>query len=107
MDYKDLLNYLLQDPSATAEVITTTFETYKPLIYKVANELFGIYKDYINFEEIYEYGAKYQMGYYQALINAGFTEDQAFTLLLDEESRRDKLKEILAKTSKADVSMKH
>ena len=105
--YKELLIELLKDPDSMANTATEIISQYKPLLYKVLNELFGFYKDLVNNEEYYEYSAKDKMNDYKSLINVGFTEDQAFLLLLDKDVKRSELAKRFSETSKADVKVKH
>lgn len=97
----EIISMFIENPEGTSDTIVKYLDEYRPLMYKLFNTLYGFYKDYVNNEEVYAYDAKYKMSYYQALINAGFTEDQAFTLLLDRQNRRDNALNNFTKSVKA------
>ena len=98
----ELLKSLLADPDVMAGII----EKYKPTLYKMAAEIYGIYKDYVDYPELSEYKAKAMMNDYQAFIKYGFTEDQAFTLLLNQQERNAEALRNMSKTSGANVTLK-
>ena len=90
-NYEEIFESLFGDPEKVIEVI----DQYKPLLYKFASVLFEVYKDYVNNTEISDYSAKALANKYNALINHGFTEDQAFLLLLDSETiKRESLRNL-------------
>ena len=101
---KELIMKLLSDPDTFSTLISTMITTYKPMFYKVLGELFSIYKDYVDNPEIYEYKAKGLMNTYQELVKVGFTEEQAFTLLIDKETRMENMLNNIANNSKINVS---
>lgn len=105
--YKELLMAFIENPQGAIDEVVAVISNYKPLAYKLLNELFEIYKDLVNNEEFYAYTAKDRMNDYQALINAGFTEEQAFTLLLNNESRQNELIKRIQQSSKAKVDVKY
>lgn len=85
MEMDDILEKLLTDPDS----LVTLIESYKPLLYKFAGVIFGVYKDLVDNEEYNDYTAKSLMNKYQALVKYGFTEEQAFALLLDSKYGKD------------------
>lgn len=105
--FKDIFAQLLTDPQGSVDGVVAAIAAYKPYIYKILNELFGLYKDLVDNEEYYEYIAKDKMNEYQSLLNAGFTEDQAFILLLNKGVQRDELYKRFQETSKAKVQVKY
>ena len=101
-NYKELFLSLLSDPST----VTAVINQYKPLVYSVAGELFGIYKDYVDNEEVTDYSAKALANKYQALIKYGFTDEQAFLLLLDSETvKRESLRN-MSKSGNSKITIK-
>jgi len=98
-DYATLLSMLAseqeQSTKGVKEEVLGYIKEYTPIAIDVAKELFEVYKKYVDNEEFHIYRAKSLMNDYQAYIDAGFTEDQAFTLLLNEKTQRnDSLKRI-------------
>lgn len=74
----ELLGSLLSSPEQITEIINE----YKPLLYAVCKEFFGIYKDLLANDEWFEISAKYDRKKFNALIAEGFTEDQAMEILI-------------------------
>ena len=98
-DYATLLSMLASEQEqltkGVKEEVLGYIKEYTPIAIDVAKELFEIYKKYVDNEELHIYRAKSLMNDYQAYINAGFTEDQAFTLLLNDKTQRnDSLKKM-------------
>lgn len=97
---KTVLMSLVSNPEGISEIMGE----YKPFVYKVCSELFGIYKDYIDNEEVYTYSAKALANRYRSYIDAGFTEDQAFTLLLNMNERNSRALNEMTKSANAKVN---
>lgn len=74
----ELLTALLSSPEQITEIVSE----YKPLLYAVFKELFGIYKDLLANDEWFETSAKYDRKKFNALVAEGFTEDQAMEILI-------------------------
>lgn len=87
MDFDKILELFLTNPDEAVNMVIEMSKTYKPMLYKVLNEFLDMYKDYVNNTLIQTYTAKDRMNYYKALIDAGFSEDQAFTILVNEKSK--------------------
>ena len=84
----EIIKLLLEHPeSINKEFISEAFEKYKTPIYAVLGTLFDCYKDFVNNEEYYEYGAKNKKNAYDAYVKIGFTEEQAFALIINGNSQ--------------------
>lgn len=75
---------LLQELLSSPDVISGFISQYKPVIYAVCSELFSIYKDLVNNEEYFVYSAKYDWNRMATLMDAGFSRDEAFAILLSD-----------------------
>lgn len=105
-DYSALVSMLAkmeddgkEDNTITDEILGYIRE-YKPFVIEVAKEAFDLYKKWVDNEELHQYSAKELMNNYQAYIAAGFTEEQAFILLLNKRVERDELSRLLQINSK-------
>ena len=78
-----ILKLLLTNPDAITDIVKDYINKYKPVIYGIAQELANVYEDYANNKEYAATVAKAQKNFYDAYVNAGFSEDQAFALLID------------------------
>lgn len=85
-DMKELMKLIemLKNPKELNEFLTMIVETAKPILYHAGAEYAGIYKDYVNNEEWRNLRAKEKYLIFKAYMDAGFTEDQAMSLLLTE-----------------------
>ena len=87
---EDLLNNLLVqamvDPSKCTESIHELVEMYKPMLYGICADIFGIMKDLNRNDEWFAENAMHDKKLYDAYINAGFTDEQSYGLLI-----RDKI----------------
>lgn len=73
-----LLNAILTSPDALAE----SMEQYKPIIYAICNQVLSVYRDFVNNDEYYKCNALNNWKTYKAHIDAGFSEEQAFLLMI-------------------------
>lgn len=87
MDIDKLLELLTSSPEIANGVITGIVEKYKPMLYMILAELFSMYKDLVNNDEYFDMSAKYNKKRFDALVNNGFTDDQAMSILLTEDKR--------------------
>ena len=105
-DYSDLLKILAESQEETANSIKDEIigyiNEYKPVVIAAAKELFDVYKSYVDNEDVHTYAAKNLMNTYQAYIAAGFTEDQAFILLLDSQVKLDVISKSISKLNNKD-----
>ena len=91
-----LLVAAMTDPNGAVEEVGGYIEKYKPVAYKALKYFVDIYADYANNKEWFGLAAKVKRNMYDAYVEAGFTEDQAMALLLNDNIR---LMENIKKTS--------
>lgn len=75
---EELLKSLLSSPEGVKAIV----QQYKPLLYSVCGEIFGMYKDLVDNDEYYEVNAANKRKQFNALIKQGFTEDQAMQIVI-------------------------
>lgn len=78
-----LLEILKENPEGIPAVVKEYIGTYKPVVYGVLKELLEIYRDYVNNDELHKLSAQAAKKKFDSFVEAGFTENQAFTLLLN------------------------
>lgn len=81
---EELLAKLLENPEALLEIAKTYVEKYKPVAYGVAQEVANVYKDYSENKEYPAIVAKAKKNMYDAYCEAGFNEDQALALMIND-----------------------
>ena len=79
-----ILSLLLADTEALMPTIKEYIDKYKPVVYGIAQEFAEIYGDYANNTEYFATVAKVKKNMYDAYVNAGFTEDQAMALMIND-----------------------
>lgn len=84
MDSNKILELLLKNPELAVNTVSAIIEKYKPTVYALLEELVGIYRDYSNNTEYPAIVAKTKKNFYDAYVAAGFTEDQALALMLND-----------------------
>lgn len=84
MNLDTILDLLLKDPDASKVIVSSAIERYKPLLYSICGELFGIYKDLVNNDEYYNTMALYDKKKLDALVNVGFSRDEAMDIIIVE-----------------------
>ena len=80
----DLFESLVGNPEEAKVLIEEMVGKYKPLLYSVCNELFGIYKNFSNNLEYPATIAKVRKNQFNAYIEVGFTEEQAMVLMIND-----------------------
>lgn len=75
---------LLESLFGSPQNISALFEQYKPIIYMVCKELFGLYKDLVNNDDYYDTCALGNWKRFSALTKVGFTEEQAMQIIVNE-----------------------
>lgn len=96
-----MLEQMLENPEVAKAMFKEVVKQYKPLLYSVLGELFDVYKDYANNTEYFATAAQVRRNQFESLVNAGFTEDQAMALLIDNIERT---KEFLRNSSSVNAS---
>jgi hypothetical protein len=81
---EELLAKLLENPDVLLEAAKMYVEKYKPVAYGVAQEFVNVYKDYSENTEYPAIVAKVKKNMYDAYCEAGFTEDQALALMIND-----------------------
>ena len=76
----EVLLELFKNPA----VIDGVVDTYKPTIYHVMGKLFECYKDFVDNYDYYQTTARGNWNRYKALLEVGFTEDQAMAIMIAE-----------------------
>lgn len=84
MDMEKILELFMENPASAAEMINALIDQYKPVAYSIGNKLLEIYRDYVDKDELYDLNARMQKKKFDAFVNAGFSEDQAMLLVLQE-----------------------
>lgn len=107
-DIESLLGLAMSNPEMIPTVVHILIEKYKPIVYGVLEELLVILEDYANNKRIQEINATADRNRYDAYVSAGFTEDQAFDLLMRDVHQSNKLaKEISKLTQQIMVATKN
>lgn len=91
MDKLELLLKLIdENPDDVVNLAKEYIDKYKPAVYDLLKLLFAdTYKDFVN-SDMYSLTALAAKRKYDAYVEAGFTEDQAFILILNSEAALSK-----------------
>ena len=79
-----ILELLMKNPKLAMPLVKEYINKYKPIVYEIAQEFVEVYKDYANNTEYPATVAKAKKNIYDAYVNAGFTEDQALALMIND-----------------------
>lgn len=79
-----LIEVFMESPEAGFALLKTMIEQYKPMAYEIGNVVMDIYKDFASNTEYPATVAKVKKNMYDAYISAGFTEDQALALMIND-----------------------
>ena len=79
-----LIETFMESPEVGFVLLKTMIEKYKPMAYEVANIIEDIYRDYSNNTEHPALVARVKKNMYDAYVDAGFTEDQALALMIND-----------------------
>lgn len=97
-----ILELLASNPELIMPVVREYIEKYKPTIYALAQEIVEIYKDFSNNMEYPAIIAKIKKNMYDAYIDAGFTEEQALALMINDNIQlMNNIKRISSNSSKS------
>ena len=97
MNYSNILTSMISAsdrPEELESIIIDFAKAFKPVIYSAGKEILNILKDFSNQTEYFDTIAKIKKKYFDAYIGAGFTEEQAFSLMINDTTR---MKEELSK----------
>lgn len=78
-----LLKLLEESPESVVALIKGWIEKYKLNVYELLKEISKVYADYVNNDEWFALCAEGAKKKFDSYVAAGFTEDQAFTLMLN------------------------
>ena len=85
---EELITAFMESPESGFTLVKTMVEKYKPMAYEIGNIVLDIYKDFSNNQEYFETVAKKKKNMFDAYIEAGFSEDQAFALIINDNIQR-------------------
>ena len=72
-----------ENPESAVTLIKGYIEKYKPIVYELLKEISKVYTDYVDNDDWYALCAKGAKKKFDSYVAAGFSEDQAFTLMLN------------------------
>ncbi len=81
---EQLLEILLTNPETASALIHEYAEKYKPAIYAVGKEMLTVFDDLSKNKEFFKVKARIRKNQFDAYCAAGFSEDQAMALLLND-----------------------
>lgn len=81
---EELLKLLLKNEDMLTPIIKEYISKYKPMVYGLAQEAVEVCRDYSNNTEYPAIVAKTKKNLYDAYVEAGFTEDQALALMIND-----------------------
>ena len=79
-----LIEVFMESPEAGFALLKGMIEKYKPMAYEVAGIVMDVYKDFANNTDYPATVAKVKKNIYDAYIEAGFNEDQALALMIND-----------------------
>ena len=79
-----LIEVFLESPEAGFVLLKSMIEKYKPMAYEVTGIVMDVYKDFANNTEYPATVAKVKKNMYDAYIAAGFNEEQALALMIND-----------------------
>ncbi len=97
-----ILELLMSKPELIMPVLKEYIEKYKPMAYSIAQEVVEVYKDYSSNTDYPAVVAKTKKNMYDAYVGAGFTEDQALALMINDNIQLMKnIKQVSTRSSKS------
>lgn len=95
-----IIEAFMEDPETGFTLLKLLIEKYKPMAYEIGNIFVDIYKDFANNTEYPAVVAKAKKNMYDAYVEAGFTEDQALALMINDNIKlMDNIKKASAKSN--------
>lgn len=95
-----IIDAFIESPEAGFTLLKLLIEKYKPMAYEIGNIFVDIYKDFANNTEYPAVVAKAKKNMYDAYVEAGFTEDQALALMINDNIKlMDNIKKASAKSN--------
>lgn len=79
-----ILKLLKENPNLVMPVVKEYIAKYKPTVYELLNEFLDVYKDFSNNTEYFETVARTKWNMFNAYTDAGFNEDQALALMIND-----------------------
>lgn len=99
-----IIDAFMESPETGFALLKVLIEKYKPMAYEIGNVFVDIYRDFANNTEYPAVVAKAKKNMYDAYVDAGFTEDQALALMINDNIKlMDNIKKV---TSKSNTSKK-
>lgn len=96
-----ILELLMSKPELIMPVLKEYIEKYKPMAYSMAQEVVEVYKDYSNNTDYPAVVAKTKRNMFDAYVGAGFTEDQALALMINDNIQLMKnIKQVSSRSSR-------
>lgn len=105
-DFEAFLTQVLVDPEAGAKSLHGLVLKYKSLLYCICAEIHSMLKDLTNNDDWYATNARNYKQYYDAYMNAGFTEDQAFALVMKDSTMHSNIAKSISTSAKKSRSSK-
>lgn len=105
-DFDAFLTQALVDPEAGAKSLHDLVSKYKPLLYCICAEIHSMIKDLTNNDEWYATNARNYKQCYDAYMNVGFPEDQAFALVMKDATTYNNISKSISSSAKKSRSSK-
>lgn len=80
---EEILEFLSDNPGTISGMVSDFINKYKKIGASVANDLLDVWEDVVSDDRHYNLEATGKWKQYQAYVEAGFDESQAFALLLN------------------------
>lgn len=95
-----IIDAFMEKPETGFALLKVLIEKYKPMAYEIGNIFVDIYKDFANNTEYPAVVAKAKKNMYDAYVEAGFTEDQALALMINDNIKlMDNIKKVSSKSN--------
>ena len=81
---EELIQKILENPELVSPILSGMVDKYKPILYAVCKEFLGIMEDYANSDQLFNLQAKIKRKIFDAYVEAGFSEEQAISFILND-----------------------